>query len=125
MLRLELFFRIILCLAMFRAYIPRVFRVYPAYFLHVLQANSAFIVFKRTKMRLKDGMKIELQRDISQVVYRLFAVRGPYLMFFTASMPFPLKSAVQNKTTNGPTDGPTDGSTDGWTHPHIEMHGRI
>ena len=27
--------------------------------------------------------------------------------------------------TDGPTDGPTDRPTDRWTHPHIEMLGRI
>ena len=79
-------------------------------------------------MCLKEGTKIELQRDISQiglqvvycrlfagilqVVYRLFAVRNPYIDFSSDHMPFPnnfrgLKKKTRYRRTSVLTDRQT------------------
>ena len=79
-------------------------------------------------MCLKEGTKIELQRDISQiglqdvycrlfavilqVVNRLFAVRDPYIDFSSDHMPFPnnfrgLKKKTRYRRTSGLTDRQT------------------
>ena len=59
----------------------------------------------------------------SQVVDGLFAVRGTYLKFSSASMPFPLK--IRSSKKKRAADGPrTDRRMDGRTDPHIEMRGR-
>ena len=83
-------------------------------------------------MRAKDMTKIELQRDNSQIglqvvdyrllagilpaVYRLFAVRDPYLNLYSDSMTFSI-FAVQKTRMDGRTDKRTD--------PHQERRGRI
>ena len=75
-------------------------------------------------MRLKEGTKIELQRDISQIclqvvycrlfagilqiVYRLFAVRDPYFDFSSDHMPFPNNFRGLKKKNALPTDRRTD-----------------
>ena len=70
-----------------------------------IQAN----MFVHTKMRLKQGTKIELQREICQICQISFA---------SDSMQFPCDFRDLKKTRDGPT-------TDGRTDPLIEMRRRI
>ena len=66
--------------------------------------------FVRTKMRPKEGTKIEMQRDLSDL--------SAFVRFCQI-----LSDLLISST--GWTDRRTDGPTDGWTDPHIEMRGRI
>ena len=75
--------------------------------------------FVRTKMRPKEGTKIELQRDLSDFV-RFVRFSGLDVRFVRVADFRDLK-----KTGDPRTDGPTDGRTDRRTDPHIEMRGRI
>ena len=62
--------------------------------------------FVRTKMRPKEGTKIELQRDLSDFV-RFIRFSGLDLSDLSD---FPISDLKKNaRRTNRPTDGPTDG----------------
>ena len=79
--------------------------------------------FVRTKMRPKEGTKIEWQRDLSDFVrfcqiHQLFRFR---LVRFADFRNLKKKA----RWTDGWMDGRTDGQTDGRTEPFIEMRGRI
>ena len=86
-------------------------------------------------MRLREGTKIESQRDNPELFYcrfiagalqvvicRVFVVREPCLELSSDPMPFQLGTHGSKKMRYGRSDGRT---TDGRTDPYIEMRGRI
>ena len=79
--------------------------------------NKSINKFVQTKMRPKEGTKIELQRDLSDFV-RFVRIAGLDLSDLS-NLPI---SAISKKRE---TDGPTDPRNDQRTDPHIEMRGRI
>ena len=86
-------------------------------------------------MRLKEGTKMELQREICKIcpicpicqmlTKQSGTVRDPYLNFSSDSMPFSRDFRDLKKTPDGRTDGLIDQRRDGRTDPLIEMRGRI